>query len=315
MFIMKDIENTELANLIEEILADPGDEIPEDLRQPLIDHLAEAFLISPVADGQIGLLQIGPRVFIPASCDMEDFRRIFEDATPEAFEFRELMKRFRGGVDGIMVNPGSFGFIINKALGDMVFKKTMAPVERGYDVKVRMKDMRPIHWRDLIIPENITFYELDDILKTLWGFNGHHLSMFIIRSDNIHIMDDTVADACMEMNYFDSRTTIINDFFDKYKKITYWYDFGDDWTFDIEIKKAVDYDLDYVTIKRFKGKYDPIEDCKGIYGLSEVIYYAEHPDEADDSYFSDLTDYLNEFDMEYAQDRLKNRDYVRRMYE
>ena len=66
----------------------------------------------------------------------------------------------------------------------------------------------------------------------------------------------------MDVDY-DSRTTLINDFFDGYDKITYWYDFGDDWWFDIEIKKKVGYDKNYVTIKRYKGKYILIEECKG----------------------------------------------------
>lgn len=110
---------------------------------------------------------------------------------------------------------------------------------------------------------------------------------------------------------YEANTTIISEVFDRYDKITYWYDFGDDWRFDIEIKKKIDYDKDYVTIKRFKGKYDPIEDCKGVYGLSEVVYYAENPDEADDSYFCELVEYLHEFRMEFTQLAFENKAYTK----
>ena len=123
-------------------------------------------------------------------------------------------------------------------------------------------------------------------------------------------MDKSISQySLMEADY-DAKTTLINDFFDKYDKITYWYDFGDDWRFDIEIKKKVDYDKNYVTIKRYKGKYNPIEDCKGTFGLNEIVYYAENPDEKDDSYFCELVEYLEEFDMDDAQFELKNRIYV-----
>ena len=317
---MCNTDNSHLAELINEIIAAPGDTIPEDLRSVLMDGLASATFICPTDDeGNIGLLGIGPNTFIPACLDMEDFRRIFKDEGFSEYEFMDFSKVMKGFIDGVMVNPGSFGFIVNPGFANMVFSRIrtrdMPPVEKGYDVKVRMNEMRPIHWRDVIIPDNITFHELDDILKTLWGFNGYHLSMFMIRNERIHIMDSTVAESCMENDYFDSKTTLIRDFFDKYKKITYWYDFGDDWMFDIEIKKTVDYDKDYVTIKRFKGKYNPIEDCGGIYGLSETIYFAEHPEEEDDDYYSENVEYLCEFDMDYAQELLKSKNYVRRMYE
>ena len=79
----------------------------------------------------------------------------------------------------------------------------------------------------------------------------------------------------------------------------------------VEIKKKIDYDKDYVTIKRFKGKYDPIEDCNGVYGLSEIVDCAENPDEADFSDFSDYVEYLEEFDMEFTQLVLERKVYVK----
>ena len=98
------------------------------------------------------------------------------------FEFKELYKFIDEDVEGIMINPGSFGFILNSALLGLISRKiednSRDSVKKGYDVKVRLNNFRPLTWRDLIIPENITFDELDDILKTLWGFNGHHLSAF-----------------------------------------------------------------------------------------------------------------------------------------
>lgn len=315
---MKEVNNKCLVDLINEILEDSGDTIPEDLRETLKDYLADANLICPVDNNGPIILNIGPRILIPASCDIDDFKRIFKDERPELFEFGELSKHLTYPIDGIMINPGSFGFIIEERLARMVFNrindKDRAPVRKGYDVKVRLNDLRPLHWKDLIIPENITFYELDDILKTLWGFNGYHLSMFFLKKEDITIADETVAHACMMEEYLDSKTTMINEFFEKSSKITYWYDFGDDWYFDIEIKKTVDYDRNYVTIKRFKGKYDPIEDCGGVWALGEIICLEENPDEGDD-YFEDYLDYLDEFDMDYVQERLKDKDYVSRLYE
>lgn len=75
------------------------------------------------------------------------------------------------------------------------------------------------------------------------------------------IMDGDFSNEIMMYEKYDSNFTLINDFFEKTKKITYWYDFTDDWKFDIEIKKKIDYDKKYITIKRFEGKYNLLDDC------------------------------------------------------
>ena len=219
-------------------------------------------------------------------------------------------------MDGIFINPYGDSFIADKYVCNLIFNKNKPkrPVSNGYDVKVRLNDFRPLTWRDLIIPDNITFMELDDVLKTLWGFDGDHLSCFFAPKDDLTIIDKNLSrESMMECDY-DVDTTIISEVFDKYNKITYWYDWGDNWRFDIEIKKKVDYTKDYVTIKRFKGKYNPVEDCGGVYGLSEIVYYAENPDERDSSYLCELVEYLEEFDMEAAQFKLEYKGYVKSLW-
>lgn len=316
---MNNLDNSQLVDLINKIIGDPADSIPEDLTDELIDYLSTSTLICPVDDdGDVTGLKLGPHHFLPACCDLKDFNRIFKDLNPKTLEFKELSNYLNYNVDGVIVNPGSFGFVVNYSICQMVFERindnNKAPVTSGYDVKVRLNDFRPLTWRDLIIPENITFMELDDILKTLWGFNGDHLSCFLIRKDNQIIIDKDLSHETMMGCDYDASTTLIDEIFDKYNKITYWYDFGDDWQFDIEIKGKIDYDKKYTTIKRFKGKYDPIEDCKGVYGLSEIIYLSENPQEIDSSPFGDYVDYLEEFDMEYTQRLLKHKSYVKSMW-
>lgn len=305
--------NEEITDLTNRILDDPSDTIPNDLLRDLTDRLIESEVYVPVDGDEIVLYSWGPQTYIPISCDLDDFKNAFGDESHEIFKFKYLEDFITRSVSGFMINPGGRTFILNKYLSQLAFNKHRPrdEVTGGYDVKVRLNNLRPLTWRDLIIPDNITFMELDDILKTLWGFNGHHLSCFLLRKTNQIIIDDDLsAETMMRMDY-NANTTLISEIFDRFDKITYWYDFGDDWQFDIEIKKKIDYDKDYVTIKRFKGKYDPIEDCKGIYGLSEIIYCAENPDEADFNDFSYLVEYLEEFDMEFTQFALERKAYVK----
>jgi len=312
-YLKSDNMNEKITELTNRILDDPSDYIPNDLLRELTDCLAESEVYVPVDGDEIVLYGWKPKTYIPISCDLDDFKKAFKDETPQIFQFTQLEDFITRNVAGFMINPGGRTFTLSKYLAGLAFNKNRkkAKVTKGYDVKVRLNDFRPLTWRDLIIPDNITFMELDDILKTLWGFNGHHLSCFLLRKTRQTIIDDDLATESMMRMDYNANDTIISEIFDKYDKITYWYDFGDDWQFDIEIKKKIDYDNDYVTIKRFKGKYNPIEDCNGVYGLSEIVDCAENPDEADFSYFSDYVEYLEEFDMEFTQLVLERKVYVK----
>ena len=308
---MIDLKTSEIENVIKEINEDRGEFIPNYLLKKLVEGLDGAEVLCPVENDEISLLKWGYNTFIPVFFNEKDLKKFFKDASAEIFNFNRLEDFITRDVNGIYINPHDFGIIFNRTLCDLVFnrQRPRKPTVKGYDVKVRLNDFRPLTWRDLIIPDNITFMELDDVLKTLWNFNGHHLSCFLIKKDGLIITDEDLSAETMMDCDFEANTTLVSEIFDKYDKVTYWYDFGDDWQFDIEVKKKIDYDRDYVTIKRFKGKYSPIEDCEGVYGLSEIVYYAEHPEEADSSYFAELVEYLDEFDMEFTQMLLENKAY------
>ena len=310
---MDDEKNRRITEITGKILDDPSETIPIDLLRDLTDELSESEVYVPVKGDEIGLYGWGPKAFIPICCGLDDFKKAFKDESHEIFKFKQLEDFITHDVSGFIINPGGRTFILNKYLAGLAFNRNREKdtVSGGYDVKVRLNDFRPLTWRDLIIPDNITFMELDDILKTLWGFNGLHLSCFLLRKTNETIIDDDLSKETMMTMDYNANTTLVSEIFDYHDKVTYWYDFGDDWQFDIEIKKKIAYDKDYVTIKRFKGKYNPIEDCHGVYGLSEIVYCAENPDEADYSDFSDYVEYLEEFDMEFTQFILERKVYVK----
>ena len=288
---MDNIKNTRLVDLVNEILDDSGDSIPVNLRQPLMDSLAESTLICPTRDDEMIYLQLGPNTFLPASCDIEDFRRIFKSETPRVFEFKELSGYLKSDTDGIILNPGSFGFIIRSSLAGMIFQRFGLSLEKGYDVKVRLDDFRPLHWRNLIIPAGITFRDLDNILKILWDFSGYHLSRFTFK-DSFDVITNDVEGIGLDMGELNSEDVIIDEYFEANRKICWEYDYGDGWSFTIEVKKAVDYDRDYPTVKRFKGEYNLMDDIGGVWGLNDMI-------EMD-------SDELTKFDIDDAQSALKD---------
>ena len=177
---------------------------------------------------------------------------------------------------------------------------------KGYDVKVRLDDFRPLTWRDLIIPENITFHQLHLIMQELWNFYDMHLYDFTTIDNRIRFLDfdkmSITEEYIPDYGEQNARTVCINEMFDSNKKIKYCYDFGDSWSFTIEIKKKIDYDNTYPHIKRFKGEYNPVEDCGGIWGLSDLIELAEKGEEDEAGFVNEL----EKFDQEKIQEKLIN---------
>ena len=167
---------------------------------------------------------------------------------------------------------------------------------KGYDVKVRLDDFKPLYWRDLIIPSGITFKDLDNILKILWDFSGYHLSRFTFKESH-DVITNEFLDIDFNPGELNSKEVIIDDYFKTNKKIYWGYDYGDGWSFTIEVKKTIDYDKDYPTIKRFRGEYNLKDDIGGVWGLKELIN--NNPDE------------LIEFDMNWTQSNIEDyKDYL-----
>ena len=310
---MSDLNNENLEKLIIETIKDLDGTVPYDLSDELMDLLTDSTFICPFDKGMVIPYEIANVPFLPVFTSLNDFKKVYGDIKYRTFEFRDLSKQLKFFMQGIVINPQTLAFVIEKRLVNMVFYKIKddekEPVSKGYDVKVRFKYFKPNTWKDLIIPENITFMELDDILKTLWNFTGEHLSAFRTPKDNKLIMDGDLSRETMMDGDYDSNFTVINDFFENYDKIGYWYDFSDDWMFDIEIKKKIDYDKKYVTIKRFKGKYDLMDNCGGPGDYGQIIEAFESGDR--ESYpYGELADYLEEFDMDYCQKLLQKKLYV-----
>ena len=179
---------------------------------------------------------------------------------------------------------------------------------KAYDVKIKLNNFNPLTYRQILLPDNITFAELDDVLKTIWGFKGLHLSKFSTDDELIIMDDDFKSDYDID---YDSKQALINDIFKTYDKINYCYDFSEKWEFLVEIIDEIDYDKDYVTIKNFEGKWNLMEDCGGVYNYSRIIYYKKHPEVDMISTLNGMAIFLEEFDMEHVQDLLKHKNYVK----
>ena len=135
----------------------------------------------------------------------------------------------------------------------------------GYICKIVIEDTHPPVWRRVMIPEQITFQELHEVIQILFGWEDMHLHEFVVPSDNISISSEFSE---LDGDFFEEKT-LIDSFFKKYKWIRYVYDFGDDWRHKINIEKIDEgYQGRNAVLMKVKGD-NFLEDSGGIWGMDE----------------------------------------------
>lgn len=132
----------------------------------------------------------------------------------------------------------------------------------GYQLKITIKNSHPPIWRRIIVPDRITFFDLDDIIEKAFGWTHDHMFAFDFKypvaefvGSPMHDEEDT-ADEC------------IDEWMDEGRSFLYTYDFGDNWEHVIKVEKIVSYDKRYPQVLKYKGP-NMIEDCGGIWGFYE----------------------------------------------
>lgn len=174
---------------------------------------------------------------------------------------------------------------------------------KGYNIKVRLKNFKPITWRDLIIPPNITFKGLHEIIQIIMGFDNSHLYDFSFKDSRYNIIDfETNEDQFLA---FDSDSVCINKFFDNYKKIGYTYNYFYMWDMTIEIKGEVDFNKDYPEFIRFKGN-NLIDDSYEINNIiSSISKKFGNPNEIDAEKVNEFLIEKIQYNPEQTQNELK----------
>ena len=138
----------------------------------------------------------------------------------------------------------------------------------GYQFKITIRGSKPPIWRRIIVPEHISFCDLDDIIEKVFGWTHSHLYEFYIKDWNMRITGAPI------MEDEDNAEECIDSWMKVDSEIVYTYDFGDNWEHLIKIEKLVEYDNRYPIVLKSKGP-NMIEDCGGIWGFYNCIEDAE----------------------------------------
>lgn len=178
---------------------------------------------------------------------------------------------------------------------------------KAFQLKITIKNSKPLIWRRVIIPAGITFSQLSMILNKAMGWSGEHLFDMEFYHQQVRIIEG--ADefgGWGPFDYLEASTTFIREFLEENDWFTYTYDLGDNWEHRVTVEKVLtDYELDYPQVIKFKGNCPP-EDCGGIYGyyyLMDVVADKNHPDYEEQKEW--LGDDPKEYNMAEVNEELK----------
>ncbi|MEM0161265.1 MAG: plasmid pRiA4b ORF-3 family protein [Thermoplasmata archaeon] len=154
-------------------------------------------------------------------------------------------------------------------------KSKAKQVKLLFQIKISLKGIRPSIWRRVLVPTDFSLHQLHLVIQAAMGWENYHLYRFMINGQSFSLPD--------EDNFFDemdSRKTRLNNLFfmGKSPKMTYTYDFGDNWEHNILIEKIIPQDPGETYPKCIGGKRAcPLEYCGGVYGYYELLEVLSDP--------------------------------------
>jgi len=173
-----------------------------------------------------------------------------------------------------------------------------------YQLKITLRDIKPPIWRRVQV-KDCTLNQLHDLIQTCMGWDGYHLHAFEIGGEQYSEPD---PDGMMETE--DERKVKLSQVVaGGIKKLTYTYDFGDNWDHVIQVEKTLEAEAGVRYPRCIAGKRAcPPEDCGGPWGYAEfleAIQNPKHPQHKDRTEWIDGEFDPEAFDMETVNEELR----------
>lgn len=175
-----------------------------------------------------------------------------------------------------------------------------ASEEKIFQLKLRIRDIKPMIWRKIQVPSDSSFEELHNVIQMLFDWEDMHVHEFEVKDsegDNILINELDIEEAPDESEK-DERLEFLDGYLSmKNRHCEYTYDFGDQWRVAIELEKISSPEEGVSCPNIVKGKRaGPPEDCGGIPGYYGILEALKNPEENED-----IVDWLEDegFDPNY----------------
>jgi hypothetical protein len=142
--------------------------------------------------------------------------------------------------------------------------------------KIILKNIRPMVWREIEIPENYDFFEFAIAIINAFGWKNSHLYQFEFENFQDNEFDSLGLSFLLDDKMpgeEDVRKYKVKKVFEKFnlKKIDFIYDMGDYWEHEVEFLGEFEKEKNVKYPRCTDGKNAcPPEDCGGIYGYEDL---------------------------------------------
>lgn len=146
-------------------------------------------------------------------------------------------------------------------------------MENFYQLKITLKDITPSVWRRFVVPADIPLDRLHDVIQIVMGWEDSHLHQFEFKKQIFMEFPESrheENEACTRLNELLKK---------KGNKLTYRYDFGDDWEHEILLEDK-NYSPDEMPepFECLDGEMVcPMEDCGGPGGYMALVKVISDP--------------------------------------
>lgn len=182
---------------------------------------------------------------------------------------------------------------------------------KAYQLKITLKDIKPPIWRRFIVPAGLSFSQLTLVIHKVMGWSGYHLSEYTFKNLCIKLTEEN--EDYFPLSYGDmyfanlcSADFLIDEMFERVKSFTYTYDFGDNWSHQVQIENVIeDYEYAFPMVLKYKGEIPP-EDCGGPDGYYNLLDILSNPDGPEYETMKEWYDYqsVDQFDLDEVNKEL-----------
>jgi hypothetical protein len=141
-----------------------------------------------------------------------------------------------------------------------------------WQLKVTLAGVRPPIWRRVQVPGSITLARLHLVIQAVMGWENYHLYAFEVGGEQY-------GEADRELDIRSASTRRLDQVAAGARaRLTYTYDFGDNWEHRIEVEKVLPPDPGVRYPICVAGRRAcPPEDCGGVWGYEELLEILRDP--------------------------------------
>ncbi len=221
---------------------------------------------APEADAQVDPDPAGGQLELDLGLDFDDTLGDWADEPPEDLSYYTLLPVFQAR---LKLLPRA-GQTQAAATGEQAPAAQLAPGARATGqvmrLRIDIKGSKPPIWRRLEVPADLTLARLHDVIQTSFGWTDSHLHVFETGRGQFGMPDSSLGISS------DARVTLDRVVAQAGDKISYTYDFGDDWQHVIKVEQVLPPEPG-VAYPRCTGgrRAGPPEDCGGIWGYEWLL--------------------------------------------